>query len=258
MTEIDPLAGIDGPRQLPDALRQRLEARLVHDQPRPLEAELAGRLSASLSRSSDRSRGPGLKLTRVKVAAGVAAGLFLVGGGIGVTLSVSGHHSTDRVSAGAAAGTSARSVAGTTSGKPGRPGVPTPVTPSDQRSASTPAIPSTQGLQGSAASSSGGYESSSGASAPAVPLPASDAPVVTSVSPTRGPAAGGTWVTIDGSNLGSVRSITFGGVAAARIQVVSDTSLRVESPAHPAGPVPVVAVNSSGGRTVTGFTYTGG
>ena len=50
-------------------------------------------------------------------------------------------------------------------------------------------------------------------------------PTVTKVSPSSGPAAGGTTVTITGTNFASPTTVTFGGVAATGVQVLSPTQL---------------------------------
>jgi hypothetical protein len=66
-------------------------------------------------------------------------------------------------------------------------------------------------------------------------------PVVTKVAPIQGPAAGGTKVTIDGSEfLGSEETaVAFGGVPATSVTVVSATKLTAYAPAHAAGIVDV-------------------
>lgn len=85
----------------------------------------------------------------------------------------------------------------------------------------------------------------------------SGAPVaVTSLAPATGLAAGGATVTFTGSGFdGEAISVTFGGVAATAVNVVSDTSFTAVTPAHAAGAVPVVV--QPGAITVPGgFTYT--
>ncbi len=79
---------------------------------------------------------------------------------------------------------------------------------------------------------------------------------VTSVSPTTGPAAGGTQVTIRGTGFRTGATVTFGGVAAT-IASVNDTSIRATALAHPTGTVDVVVTNSDGATaTLPGaFTY---
>jgi IPT/TIG domain len=79
---------------------------------------------------------------------------------------------------------------------------------------------------------------------------------VTTIAPATGPAAGGTNVTLTGTNLEGVTAVTFGGVAATNLDVVSDTEVTVTTPAHATGAVNVVITDDSGTVTKTGaFTY---
>ncbi|WP_456791499.1 IPT/TIG domain-containing protein [Bradyrhizobium sp. USDA 4506] len=81
------------------------------------------------------------------------------------------------------------------------------------------------------------------------------APTATSLSPTSGPEAGGTVVTISGSNLANASAVTFG-ASAARITANSATSLTVTSPAGTG--VVDVTVTTPGGTVSPGrFTYVG-
>ena len=82
-------------------------------------------------------------------------------------------------------------------------------------------------------------------------------PSVSSLSPAAGPSAGGTWVTINGDALSRATAVSFSGVAATRIEVVSDGQLRALSPQHSAGPVDVT-VTTPGGTSATnaGDRYT--
>jgi hypothetical protein len=83
-------------------------------------------------------------------------------------------------------------------------------------------------------------------------------PVVAALAPASGPTGGGTAVTITGSDFLNVRSVSFGGQAAASFTVVSQTAVRAISPARAAGTVDVV-VTTAGGSSATGagsrFTY---
>ena len=82
------------------------------------------------------------------------------------------------------------------------------------------------------------------------------APVVSSVSPNNGPIAGGTGVTITGTNFAAGATVTFGGTAATNVVVVNSTSITATIPAHAAGAVTVtVTVNSQSGSLTNGFTY---
>jgi hypothetical protein len=86
-------------------------------------------------------------------------------------------------------------------------------------------------------------------------------PVVTSVSPTAGPTAGGTTVTVTGSNFNGASGVSFGSTAATAFTVNSDTSITATSPAHAAAIVDIT-VSGPGGTSATTsgdrFIYFGG
>jgi Autotransporter beta-domain/Bacterial Ig-like domain (group 3)/IPT/TIG domain len=83
------------------------------------------------------------------------------------------------------------------------------------------------------------------------------APTVTGISPANGPIAGGTAVTIAGTNFTGATSITIGGIAPTAVTVVSATSITATTPAHAAGAVSVVVTTPAGTGTGTNlFTYT--
>ncbi|MFM7251853.1 MAG: IPT/TIG domain-containing protein, partial [Ilumatobacteraceae bacterium] len=83
-------------------------------------------------------------------------------------------------------------------------------------------------------------------------------PVVDSVSPAAGPVAGGTPVTITGSNFVDVSvatGVTFGGVAATNVVVTSETQITATVPASIAGAAIVdVVVTGIGGASLTAGT----
>ena len=84
-------------------------------------------------------------------------------------------------------------------------------------------------------------------------------PTISSVSPSSGPLAGGTAVTITGANFAAGATVTFGGVAATNVVVVNGTTITATTPAGSAGAV-TVTVTSSGGQSGSlsnGFTYAG-
>lgn len=82
------------------------------------------------------------------------------------------------------------------------------------------------------------------------------AAAVASVAPSTGPAAGGTTVTIKGSRFAGVTSVKFGSTSGTELKVVSDSELRVKTPAGTAGAVSVVVAADSGNATKSnGFTY---
>ena len=74
---------------------------------------------------------------------------------------------------------------------------------------------------------------------------------ITGITPVRGPIAGGTPVTIEGTGFDAATGVTFGGVAGTAFTVNSDTSVTVTTPAHAAGSVGVV-VESPGGDSAPG------
>jgi large repetitive protein len=82
-------------------------------------------------------------------------------------------------------------------------------------------------------------------------------PTVSSISPTSGPAAGGTTVSITGTNLASVSAVQFGGVAARSFSYVGGNTVTAVSPAG-TGTVDIT-VTTPGGTSATSaadrFTY---
>lgn len=83
------------------------------------------------------------------------------------------------------------------------------------------------------------------------------APAVTGISPTSAPAAGGTSVTISGTNFQSGATVSFGGAAPSSVAVKSATQITVTTEAHPAGPTSVTVQDPNGeSSTLTNaFTY---
>lgn len=78
---------------------------------------------------------------------------------------------------------------------------------------------------------------------------------IDSVTPASGPIAGGTVVTIRGTNLDGASGVTIG-VAATALTVVSPSELRVTTAATTAGAKDVVLADDGGNVTRTGgFTY---
>jgi hypothetical protein len=72
------------------------------------------------------------------------------------------------------------------------------------------------------------------------------APRVTAVSPTAGPATGGTTMTIAGTGFTGATGVNFDGTAAGSFTVNSSTSITVVSPAASAGTVDVTVTNIGG------------
>jgi hypothetical protein len=85
------------------------------------------------------------------------------------------------------------------------------------------------------------------------------APSVMSISPSSGPVAGGTSVTINGFYFTGATAVKFGGTAAASFTVVSDIKITATAPPGTAGTVDITVTTPSGTTTLTGgdqFTYT--
>ncbi len=84
-------------------------------------------------------------------------------------------------------------------------------------------------------------------------------PTITSITPKVGPIAGGTTVTIAGTNF-ATPSVTFGGIAATVVSSSATSITAVTPAASGAGAVNVVVTNPSSGQSATltnGFTYQG-
>jgi hypothetical protein len=83
-------------------------------------------------------------------------------------------------------------------------------------------------------------------------------PTVTAVSPNGGPPAGGTSVTITGTNLTGASAVAFGGTAATQFTVNSATKITATSPAESAGTVDVTVTSGNGTSATSAadhFTY---
>jgi uncharacterized protein (TIGR03437 family) len=80
-------------------------------------------------------------------------------------------------------------------------------------------------------------------------------PTVTAINPATGPAAGGTAVTITGTNFASGATVTFGTVAATSITVVNNTTITCNSPAGTGTVAVTVSVSGQSGSLPSGFTY---
>jgi hypothetical protein len=89
---------------------------------------------------------------------------------------------------------------------------------------------------------------SSGAQFTYYPLPS-----VTWVSPPAGPLAGGTAVTLTGTNFISGASVTFGQTPATNVTVVNSSSITCTSPGGTPGPVDVVVSTTQGTSNISAF-----
>jgi hypothetical protein len=74
---------------------------------------------------------------------------------------------------------------------------------------------------------------------------AGNTPVISNVSPSKGPAAGGTTVTITGTDFVAPMAVTFDGLSATNVNVTSPTTITCTTPAHPLGPVNVVVTQTT-------------
>jgi hypothetical protein len=83
------------------------------------------------------------------------------------------------------------------------------------------------------------------------------APTATAINPTSGPVAGGTDVTITGTNFFSGATVLIGGSAATNVAVVSPTQITAKTPLGAAGPSDVVVTNTDfqSATIHNGFTY---
>ncbi len=80
---------------------------------------------------------------------------------------------------------------------------------------------------------------------------------VAGVSPNSGPAAGGTQVTITGSNFQAGVSVTFGGLGAASVTLTNSSTIVAVTPAHAPGTASVTVTGSNGqsASLPSGFTF---
>ena len=86
------------------------------------------------------------------------------------------------------------------------------------------------------------------------------APAVTAVSPSRGPSAGGTPVTISGTDLQPGATVSFGGVPASNVTFIDAMTIRALTPAHVAGVVAVAVANPDArvGSLPSAYAYADG
>lgn len=84
-----------------------------------------------------------------------------------------------------------------------------------------------------------------------------NAPTVTSITPARGPATGGTVALVIGTNFAQGIRVLFGSTPATGVTVMNDTRLSVIAPAGAAGVVDLTVVNADGqsAQLLRGFTY---
>src|SRR5690606_21335885 len=82
------------------------------------------------------------------------------------------------------------------------------------------------------------------------------APVITTIAPDEGPEDGGTTVTLTGTGFTGATSVTFCGIPGTDLDVVSDTTITVDTPANAPGLVGVVVVTPGPDSGPVDFLYT--
>jgi hypothetical protein len=82
------------------------------------------------------------------------------------------------------------------------------------------------------------------------------APVITTLTPDEGAAAGGTLVAIVGTGFRQVTAVTFDGTDATSFFVISPTLIHAYAPAHAAGAIDVIVTNSVDDSAGSEYTYT--
>jgi hypothetical protein len=82
-------------------------------------------------------------------------------------------------------------------------------------------------------------------------------PVITSILPTTGTAAGGTAITISGLGFSPTATVSIGGAPAAAVVIASPTEITAVTPAGSPGPTDVVVLNSDGKiiKLAAGFAF---
>lgn len=81
-------------------------------------------------------------------------------------------------------------------------------------------------------------------------------PSIAAISPTNGTTAGGTVVTLTGTNFTGATGVTFNGTAGTGFVVNSDTQITVTSPSGSAGAINIVVLSPNGAGTATNiYTY---
>ncbi|OBT39035.1 hypothetical protein VE00_10814 [Pseudogymnoascus sp. WSF 3629] len=83
------------------------------------------------------------------------------------------------------------------------------------------------------------------------------APVITSLSPTNGPASGGNTVTISGTNLLYTTGVAFGTTPASSFAILSNSQVAAAAPAGAAGDTTVSVTNGTGTSCTVPYTYNG-
>jgi hypothetical protein len=83
-----------------------------------------------------------------------------------------------------------------------------------------------------------------------------NAPHITSLSPTSGPAKGGTKLTIHGTSFIGVKSVTLAGKAGTSLKVTSATALTITTPKGAKGKVKLLITAAGGTSNTVVYLYT--
>jgi hypothetical protein len=84
-----------------------------------------------------------------------------------------------------------------------------------------------------------------------VRIQSSNAPTIALLRPSSGPAAGGTAVTLSGTNFIAGAAVTVGGAPGGAVAVADETRITFSTPALPAGTLHPVVASNPGGASVT-------
>jgi IPT/TIG domain/Divergent InlB B-repeat domain len=82
------------------------------------------------------------------------------------------------------------------------------------------------------------------------------APACTAFTPNHGSTLGGAAVTLTGTNLGSATKVEFGTASVTTFTEDTATTIKLNSPAHAAGPVPIKITTAGGTATCAGGEFT--
>jgi len=81
-------------------------------------------------------------------------------------------------------------------------------------------------------------------------------PTITSLSATSDTTAGGTLLTITGTNFSTATSLSFGSTAVSDFSIVSNTTITVTVPIGAPGAANVTVTNADGTSSASSFSYT--
>lgn len=205
-------------------------------------AHTAGAVSVTVMNSDDQSASlpSGYTYTGPPTVGSISPNSGSTSGGAAVTITGTNFAAGATVSFGGTAATGVTVSSGTSI---------TATTPAHAAGAVTVMVTNSNGQSGSLVN---GYTYATASST---------SPTVASVSPNSGSAAGGTAVTITGTNFLTGATVSFGGSAATGVTVTSSTLITATTPAGTAGASVTVAVTNSdlqSGSLANGYTYSQG